>query len=157
MRRSPCHECKTHLAGEDKNGPECMNCRKRLEFVGALESMTGPVPMEMTDMGARRIAPEIMAKAEADLARCMPAETPLRSGRWTPDQDELVRTVPPAEAAKLLEKSLGAIYVRRNQLKMKALKAIGAVSKKISLPDQDHHRHVCPNCGIALRLQVYVE
>lgn len=157
MQRSPCYECDVHLAGRDKNGPECLNCKKRLEFVGALQSMTGPVPMEMTDMGARRISPELMAKAEADLARCAPPEPKQIPGRWTPDQDELVRTLAPADAAQRLGKSIGAIYVRRSQLKIKR-----QVSPTPKSTANEHHNasakiavwpltpfppFSCPHCG----------
>jgi predicted DNA-binding transcriptional regulator AlpA len=35
------------------------------------------------------------------------------AGLWTPEQDELVRHLSPAEAAKLTGRSLGAVYSRR--------------------------------------------
>jgi hypothetical protein len=39
-----------------------------------------------------------------------------RSQPWTPEEDELVRTLPPAEAARRTGRSLAAVYQRRHVL-----------------------------------------
>jgi hypothetical protein len=39
-----------------------------------------------------------------------------RRGFWTPEEDELVRTLPPAEAARRAGRSLLAVYARGNAL-----------------------------------------
>jgi hypothetical protein len=39
-----------------------------------------------------------------------------RRGFWTPGEDELVRTLPPAEAARRTGRSLLAVYARCNEL-----------------------------------------
>jgi hypothetical protein len=41
---------------------------------------------------------------------------PGRWGRWTEAEDELVRTLPPAEAARRTGRTLAAVYVRRGAL-----------------------------------------
>jgi hypothetical protein len=42
--------------------------------------------------------------------------SPCRAHTWTPQEDELVRMLPPRQAAKRIGRSLGAVYVRRTHL-----------------------------------------
>jgi hypothetical protein len=93
MQRSPCHECGIHLAGEDKNGPQCLNCDKRTAYVVALEGRNGPVPMEMTDM----------------------------AGRWSEKEDQFLRDYPHMHIkaqAEHLGRSIQSVSVRRSTLKL---------------------------------------
>lgn len=91
MQRSPCQDCSVHQAGHDKNGHECLSCDKRVAYVVALEGRSGPVPMEMTDMAARR---------------------------FTEEDDRLIPTadLSSKQIAEKLGRTVGAIYVRRSLL-----------------------------------------
>ena len=91
--RSPCHECGIHQSGRDKNGPECMGCKARVEYVRCL----GPVNYSVTD-------------EESDMAGKL----------FTENEDiEILRTMrePAPAVAKKLGRALGSIYTRRSVLK----------------------------------------
>jgi len=84
----------------------------------------------------RQAAPqseETRARTSAALRR--PGTRPPKAGRlWTPEADELVRTLPAAEAARRTGRTLKAVWARRRELGMpdgrtraaRAAKASGA-------------------------------
>lgn len=156
MFSSPCLECDVHLKGMDKNGPECGGCRKRIEYVGALDGENEPIPVEMTDMGAKRISPELAARVEQDLAKCAPPEKPPNLVRWTHDQDEMALHLAPTEAAERLGRSISAIHQRRHALKILGRRA-SAPRPAGPAPGPTYHPFepcTCPHCGKGIRFQV---
>lgn len=48
--KSPCHDCRIHQGGQDKNGPVCLNCPDRLAYVRSLGGMTHSVPDNLADI-----------------------------------------------------------------------------------------------------------
>jgi hypothetical protein len=50
------------------------------------------------------------------LARRLGLGVPQRPDVWTPEEDALVRGLPPAEAARRTGRSVGAVYARRSRL-----------------------------------------
>ena len=119
MQRSPCHEC--YLASADKNGPECLNCEKRTDYVASLEGRSGPVPMEMTDM-------------------VMDSEKIRHDDQFMRDNPDMR----PADISAALGRTVAAIYVRRAKLgltkdkRLDLIKARGKYRKSIKTDPPAH-------------------
>lgn len=121
VQRSPCHDCS--LAGEDKNGPQCLKCEKRCGYVASLEGRSGPVPMEMTDMAIKN-----------------DPEKSKRDDQFMRDNPDM----PPAKLAEQLGRSLGAIYVRRSVLGLCKGKRNSPITKgaELQAPGEDPQENI---------------